>query len=72
LGPQLSAELSKISDPEYWRRRAQEARTLADELTDPETKRKMIKIAEDYETLAIRGEQRLRRHSSATIRNWRR
>jgi hypothetical protein len=68
----LSAELSKISDPEYWRRRAEEARTLADELTDPETKRKMIKIAEDYETLAIRGEQRLRRHSSATIRNWRR
>jgi hypothetical protein len=60
----LSAELSKISDPEYWRRRAEEARTLADELTDPETKRKMIKIAEDYETLAIRGAQRLRRHSS--------
>jgi hypothetical protein len=56
--------MSKINDPEYWRRRAGEARTVAHELTDPETKRKMIKIAEDYETLAIRGERRLHRYSS--------
>jgi hypothetical protein len=62
----------KVSDPQYWRRRADEVRTLADELTDPEAKRKMLKIAEDYETLARRPEQRLRHHSSATIRNWRR
>jgi hypothetical protein len=32
----------------------------------------MLTIAEDYETLAIRTEHRLRHHSSATIRNWRR
>jgi hypothetical protein len=56
--------MSKISDPQYWRRRAEEARTLADELTDPEAKRKMLKIAEDYETLARRPERRLRQHSS--------
>ena len=56
--------MSKINDPEYWRRRAAEARTVAHELTDPETKRKMIKIAKDYETLAIRAAQRLRQHSS--------
>jgi hypothetical protein len=62
----------KIGDPQYWRRRAEEARTLVDELNDAETKRKMIKIAEDYEALAIQAVQRLRHHSSATIRNWRR
>jgi hypothetical protein len=56
--------MSKVSDPQHWRRRAEEARTLADELTDAELKRKMLKIAEGYETLAIRAEQRLRRHSS--------
>jgi predicted DNA-binding ribbon-helix-helix protein len=64
--------MSKVSDPQHWRRRAEEARTLADELTDPEAKRKMLKIAEDYKTLSIRSVQRLRHHSSATIRNWRR
>jgi len=64
--------MSKISDPGYWRRRAEEARTLADKLTDAQAKRKMLTIAEDYETLAIRTEHRLRHHSSATIRNWRR
>jgi hypothetical protein len=64
--------MSKVSDPQHWRRRAEETRTLADQLTDAEAKRKMLKIAEDYETLAIRAQQRLRHHSSATIRNWRR
>ena len=64
--------MSKINDPQYWRRRAEEARTLAEELTDPDAKRKMLKIAKDYETLARRPEQRLRHYSSATIRNWRR
>ena len=54
----------KIGDPQYWRHRAEEAGTLADELTDPEAKRKMLKIAKDYEKLAGRAERRLRRHSS--------
>jgi hypothetical protein len=60
----------KIGDPQYWRHRAEDAGRLADELTDPEAKRKMLKVAEYYKALAIR--QRLRHHSSATIRNWRR
>jgi hypothetical protein len=64
--------VSKVSDPQHWRRRAEEARTLADELTHPEAKHKMLKIAEDYEELARRAAERLRHHSSATIRNWRR
>jgi len=65
--------MSKVSsDPQHWRRRAEEARTLADELTDPDAKCKMLKIAEDYEKLSMQAAQRLRHHSSATIRNWRR
>jgi hypothetical protein len=59
----MSVKKSKVSDPQHLRRRAEEARTLADELTDPEAKRKMLKIAEEYETLAIRAVQRLRHHS---------
>jgi phosphatidylethanolamine-binding protein (PEBP) family uncharacterized protein len=61
--------MSKISDPKYWRHRAEETRTLANALTDPDAKSKILKIAEDYEKLA---KQRLRHLSSATIRNWRR
>jgi hypothetical protein len=52
----------------HWHRRAEEARVLADELTDPDAKRKMRKIAEDYEKVSIRAVQRLRHHSSGTNR----
>jgi TorA maturation chaperone TorD len=51
----LSA-VSKITDLQY-RHRAQEARKLADELTDPDAKCKMLKIAEDYEKLSIQAVQ---------------
>jgi hypothetical protein len=64
---QAGAEIErcpKLAIHQHWRRRAEEVRTLADELTDPESKRNMLKIAEDYETLAIRAEQRLHGHSS--------
>jgi TctA family transporter len=34
-----------INDPKHWRERAEEARTVADELTDPDSKRAMLRIA---------------------------
>jgi hypothetical protein len=40
--------------PAYWRTRAQEARTLADQMTDPEAKRTLLNIAVKYDMLAQR------------------
>jgi hypothetical protein len=39
-------------DVKQWLNRAEEARTVADRMRDPDAKRMMLKIADDYEGLA--------------------
>jgi hypothetical protein len=48
-----------INDPKHWRDRAEEARTLAEQMDDPEAKQMMLGIVESYERLAQRAERRL-------------
>jgi hypothetical protein len=43
-------------DPDYWRERAEEARTLAQAMTHPVAKRHMHFIAQAYERLADHAE----------------
>jgi DNA-binding ferritin-like protein len=45
-------------DPEYWRKRAEEARTLADQMNEVRTKAMMLDIAKSYEKIAKWAEQR--------------
>jgi len=45
-------------DPDYWRSRAEEARAVAVQMKDAHTKAVMLGIAQDYEKLAKRAEQR--------------
>ena len=47
-----------LYDPEHWQRRAKEARSIADSLNDPDSKRSMLQIAEEYERLATRAKER--------------
>jgi hypothetical protein len=49
---------SSINDPEHWRARAEEMRRLAEDINDAATKEMMLRIARDYETLAVRAEER--------------
>ncbi len=38
---------SILDDPEHWQERAEEARSIAEQLSDPESRRMMLRIAED-------------------------
>jgi hypothetical protein len=42
----------RINDPAYWRQRADEARRMADELTDPLARQAIMEVAAAYERLA--------------------
>ena len=44
--------MSHINDPKHWRYRAEEARAMAESMTDPEAKQSMLNVAADYERLA--------------------
>jgi hypothetical protein len=50
--------LYSINDPKHWLDRAKEARALAEQIADPETKRTILKNADDYERLAKRAQER--------------
>ena len=47
-----------INEPDHWRARAEEARMLANQMNDSESRDAMLRIAEDYERLAKRAEDR--------------
>jgi DNA-binding ferritin-like protein len=43
---------ASVDDAEYWSKRAEEARTLAEQMKDTHTKSLMLGIAESYEKIA--------------------
>ena len=43
-----------LNDPEHWRKRAEEARVLAEQMSDEWSKQTMLRIADDYDQLAVR------------------
>ena len=50
-----------VDDPVHWLGRAEEARAIAEDMRDAESKRIMLGIADDYDKLAKRAQERLRR-----------
>jgi len=49
--------IERMRSPKYWRMRAEEFRTKADNCQHPETIETLRKVAENYEELARRAEQ---------------
>lgn len=47
-----------LDDPAHWRYRAEEIRTLADDMRDERSREAMLRIAEDYDLLAQRAQER--------------
>jgi hypothetical protein len=46
-----------INDPEHWRKRADEAGSLANDMKDEISKQMMLQAADDYEHRARRAQQ---------------
>jgi hypothetical protein len=55
-----------VNESDHWRVRAEQARILARQMGDSESKDAMLRIAEDYERLAKRAEDR----ASARLPTW--
>jgi hypothetical protein len=61
---------SFIYDPEYWRGRAKEMRTLAAGMRDQLSQEKMLRIAQDYEKLAQRAKERSKGVTQSQREGW--
>ncbi len=48
-----------LDNPKHWRDREEEKRSLAELMDNPETKRRLLKIADEYRHLAELAEQRV-------------
>jgi hypothetical protein len=48
-----------FNDPQHWYQRAEEARVLAEQMIDETAKEMMMRIAGDYDKLAVRASVRL-------------
>jgi bacterioferritin (cytochrome b1) len=55
-----------LADPQYWRDRAEEARTRAEQIKDPDNKHIMLRIAEGHERQAALLEKQLRDSQNST------
>jgi len=51
--------LALLNDTAHWQGRAEETRRMAENMADPEAKRMMLNIANDYDRLVEHAEKRL-------------
>ena len=44
----------QFNDPKYWHQRAEEARAMAKQMSSELSKKTMLKVADDYDGLAVK------------------
>jgi len=54
----VMAEPSLLTDAKYWRSRGEEMRSLAGGVVDLDTKERLLRIADEYDHLAVRAQER--------------
>lgn len=57
---------ASFHQPEHWRQRAEEMRTLAHEIRDLVARASMLDIGDQYERLALRAEERMQNQPTPT------
>ena len=49
-----SPHRNSTNDPQYWHQRAEEARAMAKQMSSELSKKMMLKVADDYDGLAVK------------------
>ena len=62
---------STLLDPEHWQQRADEMHRLAKDMPDPDTRRSMLNIAAEYQTLVQRARERRAAEKSSWVERMR-
>jgi hypothetical protein len=60
--------MTHLYDSDYWRNRAEEVRSEANEMRDEHVRKALLGVAENYDQLAEQAEELLRRSSGLAVR----
>jgi hypothetical protein len=51
---------SILDEPKHWQEHAEEARSISEQLSDPESRRMILRMADNYERLAAHARRRMK------------
>jgi hypothetical protein len=58
---------ANINDFKHWRERAEELRVVAESVNDSDARASLLRIADEYDKLALRAQERLNREKPIDV-----